>query len=479
MLNSSSPVPPEDAPVNAFGTIPVSGPADPAQGDTTATGAPDAAPAVPRDTSPTWELEMLISGGVVFSLFQLPPVLDGLMTRWEPHVTDGASVALLVGYAYLKGALYTLIAAFVLHLGARAYWVGLMGLNSVFPGGIRWERTQLGPMAREVYRRRLPTLPGLIATIDNFASVIFSFAFLVVFVSLLSIPLMALFAGIAYGVSRYIGGEVRTAFFALAAILTVVPVSVALYDQKRGSRLDPGGRGARVLRRLTSVFYTTQLIGLLGPTLFTIGTNSRRKTTYVLFYFAMIGSVFFVLGEWMARKGLFAISGADFFSTGSAVHSVSYARYESQWPEEYVNEAEPSIQSDVIRDPYLRLFIPYQPRRHNAGVAERCPDVRPLQKRGLRITRSGLRGVQADSASEVALRCLSRMHAVTVNGITQANLRFRFATHPQTGVDGMLAYLPTGALPRGENVLTVMPPPRSPTSSNKRPLQPYIIPFWL
>jgi hypothetical protein len=44
--------------------------------------APDApATAVPRDSSPTWELEMLISGAVLYSLFQLPPVLDAVMTR--------------------------------------------------------------------------------------------------------------------------------------------------------------------------------------------------------------------------------------------------------------------------------------------------------------------------------------------------------------------------------------------------------------
>jgi hypothetical protein len=41
-------------------------------------------PAVPRDSSPTWELEMLVSGAVLFSLFQRPPLLHGLYARWDP-----------------------------------------------------------------------------------------------------------------------------------------------------------------------------------------------------------------------------------------------------------------------------------------------------------------------------------------------------------------------------------------------------------
>jgi len=71
------------------------------------------------------------------------------------------------------------------------------------------------------------------------------------------------------------------------------------------------------------------------------------------------------------------------------------------------------------------------------------------------------------------------MHDVKLNGVTPPNLRLRFATHSQTGVDGLVAYLPVTMLPRGEHVITVMPPPRSSASTNTRPLQSYIIPFWL
>jgi len=71
------------------------------------------------------------------------------------------------------------------------------------------------------------------------------------------------------------------------------------------------------------------------------------------------------------------------------------------------------------------------------------------------------------------------MHAVTLNGAPVPGIRFRFASHPRSGADGIVAYLPTAALPRGENELTVLPPPRRPGSSNRRPLERWVIPFWL
>jgi hypothetical protein len=42
---------------------------------------------------------------------------------------------------------------------------------------------------------------------------------------------------------------------------------------------------------------------------------------------------------------------------------------------------------------------------------------------------------------------------VTING-TPARARFRFASRPRTRVDGIVASLPTAALPKGEKVIS-------------------------
>src|SRR5437764_873840 len=154
------------------------------------------------DTSPTWELELLISGAVLFALFQLPTVLNGFFARIEPHATSTMLSALLFVQIYVKAIVYALIASFVVHLVARAYWVGLVGLHSVFPKGVRWENFKSGPVTLEVYRSRLVSLPAIISRTDNFCSVIFSFAFLLVLLFAFTVALTGVFSLVAYGVSH-------------------------------------------------------------------------------------------------------------------------------------------------------------------------------------------------------------------------------------------------------------------------------------
>ena len=113
---------------------------------------PELAAAGIPDTSPTWELELLICGAVLFALFQIPPVLNSFFAHIEPHATTTMLSAILLVQIYVKAIVYALTASFVVHLVARAYWVGLVGLHSVFPNGVKWENFKAGPVTLEVYR---------------------------------------------------------------------------------------------------------------------------------------------------------------------------------------------------------------------------------------------------------------------------------------------------------------------------------------
>jgi hypothetical protein len=467
-----------------------SAPTEPTAPDVTIDDESTAPMAMPRDSSPTWELEMLISGAVTFSLFQLPPKLDHLYAHWHLHATDVAATAMLAVYMVVKGGLYTLIAAFVIHLGVRAYWVGLIGLNSVYPDGVHWDRVlMVGPTMRGVLRERMQSLPRIIAQLDNFASVIFSFAFLIVLLLAITLPFVALAGLLTYAISSFaFGGRHLALVVAVVFALFMLPASVLLFDMRRGARLAPDG--ARRLRRVLGVVYRTQLMGITGPVLYTIGSSGRRKTAYAAFYLALCGAFAVVLVEMVLRSGAIDVSGARFFSTQSSVNSLDYNYYESTWTEDDVDERAPSIQDDVITGPFVRLFIPYRPSRHDPAIAERCPHSPPLTTRGIHL--GGLAGqtAAADSAAVGVLRCLASMHDVRLDGRPVPDLRFRFAKHPKTGVDGIVAYIPTADLPRGENTLTVMPPPRRPPPPTPRWMhwlvparaaaapEPYVIAFW-
>lgn len=174
-------------------------------------------PPVFPETSPhepvarPWELELLISGAVVFSLLQMPSFVDGWMARTLPHLGETSLQWLFVIFAYVKLILYTLISCFVLHLAMRAYWVGLIGLEAVFPHGVRWEDSSYGPVMTEVYREKIGRLQPRIDAADRFCSILFPLAFTVVMLFFFSIAILVLGAGTAMGVSRLLFGASTSA----------------------------------------------------------------------------------------------------------------------------------------------------------------------------------------------------------------------------------------------------------------------------
>jgi hypothetical protein len=142
----------------------------------------DRAPASPHDpemkqagqlTSPTWELELFLSGALVFATLKLPTVVETFFAGVEPHIAGTTRSIVLNASIYATAIAYTLLITFSVHLVGRAQWVALMGLHSVFPNGIRWDELKMGPMARALYQQRTPGLQAAIARLDNFCSIVF------------------------------------------------------------------------------------------------------------------------------------------------------------------------------------------------------------------------------------------------------------------------------------------------------------------
>ena len=82
--------------------------------------------------------------------------------------------------------------------------------------------------------------------------------------------------------------------------------------------------------------------------------------------------------------------------------------YENQREDGESYPRTPSIQSDIIRDPYVKLFIPYSPARHNPAIAAACPALKPLQDRRIQL---GADPPLADSLVVPVLECIARNDA--------------------------------------------------------------------
>lgn len=420
-----------------------------------------------------WELELLISGAVTFALLQLPGRLDTWFDLAMPRQDRVAGSLLVMLYFYGKLILYVLIVGFSVHLAARAYWVGLIGLEAVFPEGIRWDDTRYGPIAREVYRDRIGRLQPLIDRADRFCSMIFPASFSVVLLFLYSIVLVGTIGGTSWALSALLGGRyLGVLYYSLLAAWAGFGFAVNLADRKLGPRLDPDGWGYRLLRRVARVMYYLGGVALFGAVFSTLYSNLPRRV-YVIVVNAVIGTLMMVVlvKDIVLRMDGSRSDGYAYIPDGGST-SVSASFYENLDIPTGIGAA-PSISSDVVDGPYLRLFVPYVPRNLNPVIRERC--------RGVSRPRRGLMApARSDTlplrSQEALIGCLTAIQPVRLNGDTIRPV-FRFYEHPRRRLRGMIAYIPTAQLPPGENVLEVGAIPR--VAGDDRPARPpYRIPFW-
>jgi hypothetical protein len=454
--------------------------------DAAGTSPADAAAASPSPPklvfSGAWEQELLISGVVVFALLQVPGALQHRYARMAVHLDGPVSTAAAMAYGYGMLILYTLISSFLANLAARAYWVGLIGLHSVFPGGVRWEKVRQGPITVDEFRRRLPTLPRLIAAADDFCSVIFSVAFMLVLMFGISILWGGALVVVSWLAARtFMGGAHASDVFAAMMAILLVPALAFTFDRMLGRRLRPGGVAERLVRGGVRTSQRLMMMPLYQPILLVLFSNVRRRAAYPAFYALVAALVgFYVLNDSViGREGLM-LESARFAPSALERHGVDARTYEDQRPEDEIDGVTPSIPTDVIVGPFVRLFIPYTAGRHDAAAAERCPGLRPFREAGLHREATDT----VDRGGDVAalLACLARLQPVRLNGRPLASVPFRFRTDPRTGVRGIVGYVPTQALPRGENVLEIGPSPLPKArekDEKEKTRQPYIIRFWL
>jgi hypothetical protein len=421
---------------------------------------------LPRHTTPTWEMELLISGATVFALLQLPAVLDTVFNTAFPRFDRTVSPLILLPYLYVKIATYALIVTFVLHLATRGYWVALVGLRSVYPDGIRWEGRKWGPHYLAVMRARVPPIDELVERADNRASLVFGFG--TGFALLMLAPLaMVLVAAVpAYLLHWLTDGRFdwftlwQVTFFSM-----LLPFGAAvLADRFLGHRLAPEGHAARTLRGLFRGYLRAGFSSFSSYPILMFVTRFGQRRSSVVLAAATFALATVVVLQMAWRAGEFDPGSYADALTGEPgeERTLVPAHYADQRLDPDAMKPLPYIQSEIARDDYVRLFIPFRPSRDNAALAKSCPQAAQAQR---------------ESAARV-LDCLALLYPIALDEVTIADPRFDRAQDPGTGLRGVIAMIPVGTLAPGRHELQVGFPP-SPRRGPDDPAEPsYRIAFW-
>lgn len=430
-----------------------------------------------------------MSGALAVGLGQLPSRVDGAFARLFPLAGDGAGLAVLLGYQYVKLILYTLILTFVVHIVLRAFWVSLIGLDSVFPRGVRWDRVRIGPVGRDYMRRNLPSVRELIVRTDGIASVLFAAAFYIVAIFLVSVlavaavavPLLVVNAVVPLGISGPQG------LLVLAVGVSLILTIPLLLDRVLGSRIDPGGRLASWIRATHWFNLRGFGLGAYGPAQYTLMSQlGGGRASFLLITTLVVLTGTFVVRDVLIRQDRLRYGVLPFVPALPGADGVDPRYYEAQWVDGPPPLPVPSIPTDALDQEatWVRLFVPFRPTADPDAVRALCPTLEPVGRTGLHVVRPE-RGLPTDTlagAVAASLRCASRLWDVTLDG-RGLNTDPVFATHPVTGLPGLSWYVDVRDLSSGRHLLTIT---RGATAyaadttgdDDPRPPQHHEIPFW-
>ncbi|MEZ0607144.1 hypothetical protein ACAW74_01455 [Fibrella sp. WM1] len=443
--------------------------------DTTSSSlSPDEQDKLRELTTQSWNLELAISGVAMFAILQLPDLLDSAFSYLQHNFllnTEGPPLMLLsLSYSMIRATFYVLFAAFLANFVMRAFWVGLVGLLAVYPSGIHYDRIPFStPYAQQRMADELGPLDRYILWLDKRCNIVFALAFQFVFF-LIIIGMAYVLGLISYlvvqpNVPAAVWQGIKIGVSVLGVSFYVALIVLSLKKVKEHPT------GMRVHYRLVKA---SQLLfmGAYRPSSYITNTfyshipKQRFARTFAIFMtvFAVVFLVEYTVDQARGNRRSSAFNRRHLYSARVDSLFVDPGAYDNQRPEgELVDVA--SIQADVIREPYLRLFIAY-PRALDTLLTRLAPE--PVWPDSLSRTE---RRRQHAVWSKQQINQLIRL---TVNDSVFSKTELLFSQAGSTQQRGWQTVLVPGNLVKGRNQLRI---------GIQRPGQPIpdeltTIPFW-
>lgn len=425
---------------------------------------PDAEGSLPPRTTPTWEMELLLSGATVFALLQAYAALAPRAPELAVAAGQRAMTLLLPLLLYLQAAMLALAGGLLIHLLLRAYWIALVGLHSVDPAGSVRRSRALGPWQRARVGEAWDAMPARIAALDDRATVVFAVALglarLMAQLFLYATALVLLGLAIDFASGSRLPAE--TLFPVLVALLLGPMVAAAAVDNRAGRRgVAVPAWVQRVLAVYSRLGMTAQhslslqfLVHRLGG-----GGIGGRLGMVALVLVLMLATTLLPLvlrGE-LAQQ---LRAGFPRLSIGAS-ESVRFVHYDALQPASAIRRT-PSIPALQVDDPWLPLFVPWVDEWH-AGPLATCSAAH------------GEDWVGDAGRAAAVLACMAARQPITLDGapLTPA---WMLTDDGGSGRRGFLAMIDLRTVPAGRHELTIQPPPDGRDADD--PDRVWRIPFW-
>lgn len=397
----------------------------------------------------SWEAELLVSAIAIFGTFKLFGFIDWVTNKFINVLSPNQY---LIGYGIVFFGLFAisiLVSMFVIHFFLRAYWIGLVGLNSVFDD-YSIEDSAYSKIYTEKLISFLPKLKTTIHKVDELCSVIFSAAF----TFLLMYSFMAISTSVYLLVYNLLIDFVPSYILLIPVVLstalfvvqTVLSVMANLKKNKEKERLQIWAfKGSKLFSMISYgplYKYNMQVMMIFGSNF-----KKKKALVYLMFVFVLSGSM---VAAWKAFDSniLHLIQYGGQLKRDVLVSDAT--RIESYFYESQNSEntflLNPELESEKIESTTAKLFIPIFD--HEKGLRKQTctpyEDKEHLSRNENRL-----------KARLSYLNCYNTYHKIYLNE-AEIHVDFLKYDHPRTSQFGIFSYIELEGVKRGLNHLKIV-----------------------
>lgn len=402
----------------------------------------------------SWQPELLISGLAIVASIQFSAYIedlhDYLLFNFDETARTFGSYLIL----YLDVASYAIALNFSIHFVIRVFWIGVLGLMSVYPEGIRFENYPYGNVHFvERLKAKLRSLRGFSLHLDRICSIIFSFSSLIVLSLVSTTILVGSFWGVVMVVKLllpeyYTSSFIRIVFYCIAAIFSVFLLSTSIfnYTKLKHTKL------AEKVHFPLYWFFSSLFFNILNRPFhylsLTFATNAKMTlVSFFIFIYMTLLSAFFVFKTVNSQVGFETRS---YYATDSNAFALADQHYDNlRSGEKHIRV--PSLSSDVVEENYLKIFIPYQ-KYLDEKLEKICYNA-SLEGKKDTLSKDEFERNRIHTFRH--LQCFRSLYSMELNNQPLLSIEWQFYEHANKGEKGMIHYLLTDSLPKGKNVLRV------------------------
>lgn len=324
----------------------------------------------------SWQLELIISGFAIFGLVSAFSPLKIAVNNAQSEKDIYTAVILTVALVSCAILIFNLL----LHVILRGLWIGALGLRYV-SGDIDYEVLNYSPKFTKYLKKKIGSFDKYIATLEDYCSIIFAVSFLLIFYVLaitftvLTIALIAIFVLDNDDLPekwRDIIGIPLIVFFVFGMFITFIDfITQGWLKRKQWI--------SKIYFPIYWIFSFVTLSFLYRPLLYNFLDNKfgKRISLLLIPVYALL-----TLGTSIHYNK------SNYFNDHVDFGSSSYYGNPSDYEDELVDEDDisevASIQSKVITDPFVKVFINFDYSIEDE-IYKFNPDLKPKEdRRGLK-----------------------------------------------------------------------------------------------